>query len=73
MSACLEGTLQRTKKGPKNQSQKKSKPNFPVSLFLEKHFRMNQMLGNIDAIREYHENVILPMMEKAVGDSKIMR
>ena len=31
------------------------------------------MLGNIDAIREYHENVILPMMEKAVGDSKIMR
>ena len=36
-------------------------------------FRMKQILGNIEEIRDYHKNVILPMMEKAVVDSKIMK
>ena len=39
----------------------------------EYFFRMKQVLGNIEEIRDYHKNVILPMMEKAVVDSKIMK
>ena len=31
------------------------------------------MLGNIEDIKDYHRKVLLPKMEEAVGDSKLMR
>ena len=36
-------------------------------------FRMKAILGNIEDIKDYHKTVVLPMMEKAVADSKIMK
>lgn len=34
---------------------------------------VRQMLGNIVDIKDYHKKVLLPKMEEAVGDSKLMR
>jgi hypothetical protein len=31
------------------------------------------MLGNIEDIRDYHKGVMLPKMEKAVTNAKLMR
>ena len=31
------------------------------------------MLGNIEDIKDYHKKVLLPKMEEAVGDAKLMR
>ena len=36
-------------------------------------FRVRQMLGNMEDIKDYHKKVLLPKMEKAVGDAKLMR
>ena len=36
-------------------------------------FRVFQILGNIEDIKDYHKQVILPKMEKAVGNSDLMR
>ena len=36
-------------------------------------FRVRQMLGNLDDIKDYHKKVFLPRLEEAVSDSKLMR
>merc|ERR1719154_62548 len=34
---------------------------------------VRQMLGNMEDIKDYHKKVMLPKMEEAVGDAKLMR
>ena len=36
-------------------------------------FRIRQMLGNIEDIKDYHKRVMLPRMEEAVKDVTLMR
>ena len=31
------------------------------------------MLGSMEDIKDYHKKVLLPKMEEAVGDAKLMR
>ena len=35
-------------------------------------FRMNAIFGNLETIKNYHKAVVLPMVEKAVVESKVM-
>ena len=35
--------------------------------------RVRQMLGNLEEIRDYHSKVMLPRLERAVGDPQLMR
>ena len=46
---------------------------FSFHISIRFFIRMNAIFGNIEDIKEFHKAVVLPMLEKALKDSNILR